>query len=107
MVTYTGKSGELWFKSPNATTWVDLGPAGFASDPVAPPSEAYIRPPEATSIAMTARIPRSAWNRVCRAFGIPEWQKPASSTPLRRRKHGGQWQNYRDVRTKWQAVRCD
>jgi hypothetical protein len=25
--------------------------------------------------------------------------------PLRRRKHGGQWQAYRDVRTQWQAVR--
>jgi hypothetical protein len=106
LAEYHGTKGTVAIKSADGE-WVDLGPAVLASDPVESPSEAYIYPAVASGTwTGTFKIKdRRAWNHMCRVLNVPSLLQPEPADALRRRKHGGQWQSYRDVRANWQAVK--
>ena len=50
----------------------------------------------------TARLnlSKGAWNSMVRFLGLPEKYLEKPRTPLRKRKHGGRLQSFRDVRAK-------
>ena len=67
--------------------------------------EMTYQPSRRVAGGVTIEIKTYCWNRLCAAFGLDKsWYQ---RQPLRRRKHGGRWPSYRDVRTRWRAVQYE